>query len=186
MVNQANRSTQNQTHHTLAVNMLRRIARIALIVSAISIGSLALLILNFDTPTGDYLTILQMLTNSHNNLLYIMFITGAWLIAATAITTYFITLYSSFRVAGPLYRFAKNLKFGHQHEMPMIKIRKYDYFQEECQQMDEGIETLLAHYQSLSSEVEKLQALPTSSIADKKIVLNKIQQLSKLASRLTL
>ena len=180
-------ANKNDKQHSLSVVFFKKVAQISLWVTAISVITLAVLIFSMEAPTGSYRSMLQSLANSKDNLPFILFVAGLWLIGATATTTYFITLYSSFRLAGPLFRFARNLEFGHQHELPMplIKIRTYDYFQQECALMDESIEAFISHYQTLSVEVEQLAMLPMATEADKLIIIEKIEQIKTIEARLT-
>ncbi|WP_206485984.1 hypothetical protein [Thalassotalea sp. G2M2-11] len=179
---------QRFTHHAMNLSLFKRVATVALWVSVIACLSLAILIVSMDVPDGDYLSILQSLTNSQNNLSVILLGVGIWLIGATAATTYVITLYSSFRVAGPLFRFARNLEFGHQHKtpLPFIKIRSYDYFQEECVLMETSINALLEHYQVLLTEVDRLAKLNSQASSDKKKMIDSINKIKALEARLTL
>lgn len=172
---------------SLNLLLFKKIARIALWVSGLSLITLGALVLAVNNPSGDYLSMLTTLANSQENLLFIIILAGVWLLSATAITTYVITLYSSFRVAGPLFRFARNLEFGHQHENPMphIRIRNYDYFQEECRLMDESIDTLINHYRTLAEQVDAINKLNAQEPIDKVVLIEKIMLLRDQANRLT-
>ena len=174
-------------HHSLTLILFKRVARNALWVSVISMLFLGLLIMSLNAPTGNYFAILQSLTNSQDNLPYLILAAAALLIGATATTTYFIIIYSSFRVAGPLYRFARNLEFGHQNNnaTPFIKIRQQDYFHQECDLMSDSTDVLLSHYQALSQEVEQLAKLNQNVDKNKASIISKIKQLKLLEARMT-
>ena len=76
------------------------------------------------SPGVSYLQNVQSLAMTHRQLPMVMLAGGLTLAAGTGLTTWLITLYSSFRVAGPLYRFSRNLELGIETgRVPRIRIR---------------------------------------------------------------
>jgi hypothetical protein len=165
----------------------RKIAKVALYVALLNFVVLSMLVLTIDKPQGDYLSMLNSLTQSRENLPMVMALVALILISATALTTYFIVLYSSFRVAGPLYRFSCNLRSGLKSAQPwrLLNIRKGDDFQQESQLMLLSMKRLLSHYQLLASTARELELLLTQEQLDAELIALKIVQLQELAQRVT-
>jgi sensor histidine kinase YesM len=179
----------NQNSRNIATSgLFKRVAQAALMVSFVSAICLGIFIFTIKIPEDNYFLMLQSLSLSKAHLSTVLFIVGTFLVGTTAITTYFITLYSSFRVAGPLFRFARNLEFGHQHEFPMphIKVRSYDYFQDECHLMDESINVLLSHYESLQSQVHILTLLLQDAELNKDDITKQINKIKTIKNKLAL
>ncbi|QSX39991.1 hypothetical protein [Shewanella cyperi] len=136
----------------------KRVARISLVVAALSVASLLLLILAIDDSHQDYQKSIQALALTQRNLGWMMALAGTWLLGATAATTWLITLYSSFRLAGPLYRFTQDLQLREMgSDAPLLHIRRDDYLQEECLLLDETLLQIKLHYAELRDTVEALQ-----------------------------
>lgn len=121
-------------------------------------AALVLLILLFAISTegeGGYIGIIQAHTVTRLQLGTSMLITALLLLIVIVISVWLISLYSSFRIAGPLYRLARNIQaagsFGRQN-----KIRHDDALQDIAQELSESVEQLEQHYQQLHSEVDEL------------------------------
>jgi hypothetical protein len=181
------KANQN-SHHIATSGLFKRVAQTALMISLVSAIVLGIFIFTMDVPEDNYFLMVQSLSLSKAHLSTVLFIVGTLFVSATAITTYFITLYSSFRVAGPLFRFARNLEFGHHHEFPMphIKIRSYDYFQDECHLMEESINVLLSHYESLQSQAHILTLLLQDSESNKDEITKQINKIKTIQNKLVL
>ena len=136
----------------------RRVSKISLWISLISTAGILFIAFYIDTPDTGYLQNISSLVTSRKNLDLVLLLTGLWLVGITAITTWMITLYSSFRVAGPLYRFSRNLEVGaSEGAMPLIRIRANDYLKEECQLLHESVDSLYSYYDELKIELIALE-----------------------------
>ncbi len=93
------------------------------------------------------------LTRSH--LVPALWVAGLFLLSLAAMITGVITLYSSFRVAGPLYRFARNLAVSENHSI--IGIRDGDCLQDVSRQLLDSIQTLKQHRQSIRELTDKAE-----------------------------
>ena len=99
------------------------------------------------------------LTRSH--LVPALWIAGLFLFSLAALITGGIALYSSFRVAGPLYRFARNLTVSEKHSI--IGIREGDCLQDVSRQLQDSIHTLDVHKQAIRELTEKAEECLQSS-----------------------
>lgn len=149
---------------------LRLIARIALSISLLStVLLLATLYFLFRGQKEDsYWLVIQSLTLSRDQLMIAMLIGGALILLVAGLITWFITLYSSARIAGPLYRFSKNIELEiKQGPVATINLRKGDYFQELSLQMACAAERLNTNYKRQLALVDEFDHyLESSDVVD--------------------
>lgn len=139
---------------------LRVTARVGLGISVVS--TLALIVTLFLLFHGqqqeNYLLIVQSLTQSQDRLLPVMFIGGAMILVLAGLIIWFVLLYSSARIAGPLYRFKKNIELEiNQGPVPTIKLRKGDYLQELSAKLSGTAQGLMKYYDSQLAVVDALE-----------------------------
>ena len=130
-------------------NRLRLTARVALGVSLVSATALllAMYLLQRDQPAENYYQIIQSLTRSQDRLLFAMVTAGALTILLAGLLTWIITLYSSHRVAGPLYRFSKNLEMEIERgPVATTGLRNDDDFQELSKKLGSAAAELSLYY----------------------------------------
>ena len=150
-------SLQNHSDKPVAIVRLRAIGHIALLVSAITLAAVMVLPLLLDASDNDYNRSTNMMLLAQDRLPYVMLAIGLLLVTATGITTWFITLYSSFRIAGPLYRFARNIELEiKEGPIPTIKIRAMDQLQVESEALANTVNSLQQHYQKIVDDCDKL------------------------------
>jgi len=132
------------------------IAKVTLFTSLSA--ALILLILLFAISTegeGSYIDIIQAHTVTRLQLGSSILIAALLVLITVGISVWLISLYSSFRIAGPLYRLIQNLQaamtFGQQN-----RIRHDDALQNVAQELHETIEHLEKHYRHLHSEVDEI------------------------------
>ena len=134
-------------------NSLKLVGRISLWFSLVALVGLGVVVILSGAADGDYLTTIQSLAATRERLPFIMLSGGLVLAAGTGLTTWLITLYSTFRVAGPLYRFARNLETGiHSGKVPAIKIRGSDYLQDESALLQHSVGNLYDHYRAIDAQ----------------------------------
>jgi hypothetical protein len=110
-------------------------------------------------PTDDYFETVRSITVTRRQLPWVMAVGGLLLVVATALTTWMITLYSSFRLAGPLYRFSLDLQKGiDTGRVPAIKIRRSDFAQTEARLMEKAFTTLYEHHAALDAGIGEVGA----------------------------
>lgn len=135
---------------------LRWVSKIALWIGATA--AIGLIIVLFFI-TGDAGTAYEELIHSRSlaqqQLGPALLIGGIFLISFGALLTWLITLYSSFRVAGPLFRLTRNLaaSIGHRPEKP-IPIRAADRLQSEAALLESSLGVVADHYTGLRDEVD--------------------------------
>ena len=136
---------------------LRSVAKIALWVGAVAAAGLGAMLYVLTDATGESY---GALIKSHSIVQYrlgpALLIGGAFLVAFSAILTWLITLYSSFRIAGPLFRLSRNLEssisLGPVKPLP---IRNSDRLQRESAMLKEGLTSLSSHYAGLREDVDQ-------------------------------
>ena len=147
---------------TLSIlNRLRLTARVAV---SVSLAGTAVLMLTLYRLLGEqseenYLQVIQSLTRSQDQLLYSMLTAGTLILLLAGLITWFITLYSSHRVAGPLYRFSKNIEL----EIPRgpvatIGLRRDDGFQDVSRKLSDAADGLAGHYAAQLQVIDELSA----------------------------
>lgn len=135
---------------------LRLIRKLSLWFSFVAFAGMvfvAILIPNSDTS---YYQQVQSLTLSQKNLPLLMLIGGLVLAVGTGITTWVIAIYSSFRVAGPLFRISNNLEQGIESSLVAnIPLRKDDFLQEDAKLLQETSTHLHQHYSRMQVQIDK-------------------------------
>lgn len=142
------RSSALQTDFLLR---LRMVAKIALIVGGLACLGLVLA-LNFITDKSgvNYQTIIHSHSLSRQQLGPALLVAGLFLVSFSGVITWLISQYTSFRIAGPLFRFARNLEmFIEQGPVAPIPTRKEDHLKQEEQQIKRSIAKLQNHYGAL-------------------------------------
>lgn len=135
---------------------LRWVSKIAFWIG--STAAIGLIIVLFFI-TGDagtaYEELIQSRSLAQHQLGPALLIGGIFLISFGALLTWLITLYSSFRVAGPLFRLTRNLaaSIGDRPEKP-IPIRSADRLQSEAALLASSLSILASHYKGLRDEVD--------------------------------
>jgi hypothetical protein len=144
--------------YVLTLGRFRRVANISLWVALIAVLSLLALIFAIEKPSKSYVGSILNLAITLKNLHWMMALAACWLLAATAATTWFITLYSSFRVAGPLYRLSRNLEHASiKGYIELINIRGSDLLQHECRLLDEVNKVVQQHFEKIAVAATRLE-----------------------------
>lgn len=132
---------------------LQIVGRVSLWFSVVALVGLAVVVIIAGDGEGDYLASIKSLAATRERLPVIMLMGGLVLAVGTGLTTWLITLYSTFRVTGPLFRFARNLEAGiSSGKVPAIRIRGTDYLQEECELLHCSTHRLYAHYREIDAQ----------------------------------
>jgi len=160
---------------------LQLIGKVALITSAVA--ALILLVVIFFVSAdggGSYLEALQSHSISQSNLGVVMLISSLLLVGFVAVVTWVVTLYASFRVAGPLFRFCRDLELSPITDRP-IGIRKDDYLQEVSEELLETVAILRSHYKEVEAVVS--QTSDAYQDADQKKLAELLITLKELEGR---
>ncbi len=136
---------------------LKQFASIALISALISIVVLGALIHYLSIEeSSSYTEVIKAHWLSRAHLAMALWVAGLFLLSLVSLLTGLIAIYSSFRVAGPLYRFAHNLSISDSHSI--IGIRKDDCLQDVSRQLLDSIQRLDNHKQAVRELGDRLQA----------------------------
>lgn len=132
---------------------LKLVAKISLVIGAIALVALVIALTMVTDQSGDsYSAIVQVQHLKSENLGTVMLIAGLVLVSITGLVTWLIALYSSFRIAGPLYRFSQNLRLAAVNESAtMIELREGDSLRTEAEMIKQTLLTLRAHHNAVSS-----------------------------------
>jgi len=143
-----NSDSSLQHQQPLLVFRLNLVGKVALMVGAVACAGLVLVLLFITDKSGtSYGEIVRSNNFTRNSLGPAMLVAGLILVAFTAVITWIVSLYSSFRIAGPLFRFARNLEaMMEKGPSAPVPIRRKDRLQLEGEQLARSIASLQAHY----------------------------------------
>ncbi|MCB1954747.1 MAG: hypothetical protein KDG55_03680 [Rhodocyclaceae bacterium] len=140
---------------TRQFGQLRLIGRMSLWFAAAALVGLVGVLLLARPASGDYVELVRNMSLSRQQLPVLMLVGGLLLGIGTALTTWLIALYSSFRIAGPLHRFCLDLEQGiRDGEVPRIRLRAEDDAQEDARRLEETIRRLYRHYDEIAGALE--------------------------------
>ncbi len=130
---------------------LKWVAKIALMVGvAATVGLLAAIFLVTDDSGVDYAHVIASHSLTQHNLQVTLLVFGLALVLVACVATWLIALYSSFRIAGPLFRFAQNLTGLLDNALSIpVAIRQNDLLQAQWAQFESSQAKLRAHYAQL-------------------------------------
>ena len=139
---------------------LKLVGKIALAVGATACVGLILTLMSVSAKSGaSYAQIIGSYNLTRQHLGPALLVAGLFLLAFTAVITWLISLYSSFRIAGPLFRFSRNLEMEiARGPTAPVPIRKTDSLQQEHEQLKRSIDGLQAHYGALREAALQAQA----------------------------
>lgn len=146
-------------HPNPQFGQLKLVGRISLWFAVVALAALAVIALIAQPIGDDYLETIRAMSASRRQLPMLMAIGGLLLVLGTALTTWAIALYSSFRVAGPLHRFCIDLEEGiRSGQVPRIRVRSTDYVQDEAAYLEDTVCRLYAHYDELADALQQTGA----------------------------
>lgn len=130
---------------------LKLVAKITLLVGAAACAGLILTLMSISQQSGSsYAETIRSFSLTREHLGIALLVAGLFLVAFAAVITWLITLYSSFRIAGPLFRFSRNLEMSiTQGPKTLVPIRKRDSLQKEHGQLALSVHSLQAQYGAL-------------------------------------
>lgn len=138
---------------------LEWIKLIAIWISLLAIFGLILVFILVPDHTLNYAEQVRALNISQQHLPRLMFAVGLLLAAGTGMTTWVLAVYSSFRLAGPLYRMSENLKAAiATSEVDHVPLRQGDLLQDDARLLQDVSAHIVHRYQSLNEIVTQAQA----------------------------
>ena len=138
---------------------LKLVARIALSVS----GAAAFcLLLAIGLATGDtgatYGEIIASYSLTSRHLGPLLLVSGLAIAAIAGFVTWLIALYASFRIAGPLFRIARNLEMAIERgPVTPVPIRRTDLLQREWAEISATMATVGSHYGELREALKEAE-----------------------------
>lgn len=125
---------------------LRIVARVALAIALVSVVELVILLFLLNDSSGaNYWQKIRSHSVTYSYLRPAMGIAGLSIFAFAGGITWVVALLYSFRVAGPLFRFARNLEGDLAEDGNLHPIRASDEFQAECRQLRSTLLGLREH-----------------------------------------
>ncbi len=159
-------------------------AKIGLAVSVASFLGLALVIaLLGDGKGSDYVETIGAIGDVKLNLTPAMLAFGLALVTFAGITTWMLSLYASFRIAGPLYRISRDLETQiEKGAVRPIPIRTTDRLQTEWKEFEASVTALRTQQQELWQAVNEIsQILDTKDAAvDNNLLAAAVSRLGKV------
>ena len=133
-------------------------------------------------PGQSYYQVIQSLTLGQDRLVMAMLLAGSVILLLAGLVTWMITLYSSHRIAGPFYRFSKNLELEIERgPVTPVSLRKHDRFQALAARFTRAADSLETYY---ASQRELLDELAQSvDASDAEAIARNRDLLRQLAAR---
>lgn len=147
------KAARDNSHLLLRVQL---VAKIALIIGGVSCLAMVLA-LNFITDKSgvSYDTIIRSYSLGRQHLGPTLLVEGLCLVSFAGVFTWMVALYAGFYIAGPLFRFARNLEeFIAKGPVTPLPTRQKDKLKQEEQQMLRSIIRLQNHYGAMRAATE--------------------------------
>lgn len=171
-------------HHPASFGRTKLIGKLSLWLSFLAVIGLLIVFFSVASPGESYQQNIRALSLSQKNLPWVMLVTGLILTLITGVIVWLVTLYSSFRITGPLFRFSRNIEAWINHgQRNTIPLRKGDALQQESQLM---ADTINRHYAYLDGYLpllgQGLQAADAGDIGQLKHSMNLLKEMAGKAS----
>jgi hypothetical protein len=162
---------------------LKIIGIVAFVVGILSFATLLLLLAFISENSGSaYWDIVKSGSITRQSLGPGMLLAGLFLVSAAAAITWLISLYASFRIAGPLFRFSRNMEMLIESgAVTPLSIRKEDQLQAEAQQFAQSVESLQGHYQEIGAATDYALAQIDTGGQDLTQSLAKLREMDRRA-----
>ena len=148
---------------------LKWMAKIAMSVSVVASATLLLVLFVITGESGTlYSQIVHANSVTHANLAWVTLVFGLALALLAGLIAWLISLYASHRVAGPLYRFSRNLDNAIEHPVNApVAIRHSDLLQSEAQAFEASLARLAEHHRNLREKLEDVKrSMPADAASD--------------------
>lgn len=140
-------------HEPLIFLHLKLVAKIGVAVATLAALALVTVVLLITNGAGDsYDAIIRSNSLTRQHLGMAMLVAGLALVVVAGLITWLIVLYTSFRVAGPLYRFSQNLKLANTRDaVELTALRKGDALTAQAAGIQQAVATLRQHQADLEA-----------------------------------
>ena len=159
--------------------------RVGLGVSALAALTFGAVIASLDGIEGrDYLQVVNALAATRRHLMPALALGGCVLLVLAGLLTWLVARWASFRLAGPLYRFARNVRDVREGAGVPMHIRSGDLLQSESRRLMDAIACVQAHEAALREAAEAAAAaLRSPSRVDGDTLRGCLADLRALAER---
>jgi len=147
---------------------LKLVAKVGLSLFVLSVLTIcAVLLVLGGGSGGSYEALVRSSSQIRQHLNEAMLLGGLTLMAVTGLVTWLIVLYSSFRIAGPLFRLSQNLKLANQSDsLKLIDLREGDALNKQADDIKNAVSALRQHRLEITQRVdEALLALDSGHAA---------------------
>ena len=162
------------------------VAQIALGATLTALILLIITMLFFADESGmDYIQLVQSHSITQKNLDTALVIAGLFLIICVGALSWLLALYASFRVAGPLFRFSRNLEQASSlSKLPGV--RQGDCFQDVSQQLLEAVDVLHQHHDDVRRLFDQADEQFKSDSWNSESLKETLTQLKEVGNRVRL
>ncbi|MEW5943233.1 MAG: hypothetical protein AB1710_05175 [Pseudomonadota bacterium] len=143
---------------------LKLVGKVAFFAGILSFAALFGVLVFVSDNSGDaYWQVVKAHSITHHALGPSMLLAGFFLVGATGVISWLVSLYASFRIAGPLFRFSRNMeKLIGKGPDELVPIRGRDQLQQEARQLEQSVERLRRHYREMETAADSALALISS------------------------
>ncbi len=164
-------------------NFILRFCLVAII--AMAAASTLLYFLSGDTVTASYRSSHLVLEKTSDAIIGKLVITNLAVLVAFVIVTVFVTLYVSFKIGGPLYRFSQDLEYIAQGNLKKrIRLRKADQLQKFAGDINNMVENIEIRIREIQFQIDGLSEAVEGEDFDRGAVAEKAAALYETANSL--
>jgi len=176
-----------ETFNPSLLKQLKLVTKMSLWVGLIALCCLSLMLFTLMPKLPDqYMAFTQLTIQVQNNLLLMLTLSGLLLLIGASFTTWFICLYSSFRISGPLYCFSRNLEQQTKdHPYAQIILRESDSLQEECRLYNETMSKWDHFYRDINHNIAIIyQHLKNPKLQGTDQLTESVEKINRLISKI--
>lgn len=164
-------------------NFIFRFCLVA-VISMVS-ASVLLYVLSGDTVTASYRSSHLVLEKTSDAIIGKLLVTNLAVLVAFVIVTVFVTLYVSFKIGGPLFRFSQDMKFVAQGNLKKrIRLRKGDQLQKFAGEINDLVENIETRVRDIQDQIAGLKEATRGADFDKEAIARKTEVLHDAATTL--
>jgi methyl-accepting chemotaxis protein len=164
-------------------NFIVRFCLVALI--SMAAASTLLYFLSGDSVTASYRSSHLVLEKTSDAIIGKLLITNLTVLVAFVITTVFVTLYVSFKIGGPLYRFSQDLNYIAQGNLKKrVKLRKADQLQKFAGDINYMVENIEIRVREIQTQISGLREVVEEVEFDRDKVARQASDLHDAANTL--
>ena len=164
-------------------NFILRFCLVAII--AMAAASALLYFLSGDTVTASYRSSHLVLEKTSDAIVGKLLITNLAVMVAFLIVTVFVTLYVSFKIGGPLYRFSQDMEYIAQGNLKKrIRLRKGDQLQKFAGDLNSMVESIEIRVREIQGQIGGLTQAMEDEDFDRQAASQKAAALYEAANSL--